>query len=36
MRLVRVKWGKLSFELPGEIFLFLLVKAFLMLHNLNV
>ena len=35
MRLVRVKWGKLLFELPGEILLFLLFKAFLWLHNIN-
>ena len=36
MGLVRVKWGKLYVELPGEIFLALLFKAFLMFHNLNV
>jgi hypothetical protein len=30
---VRVKWGKLNLELPGEIFLYLLFKAFLMFHN---
>ncbi len=34
MRLVRVRWGKLLFELPGEIFLVLLLKAFLWLHNM--
>ncbi len=32
MGLVRVTWGKFNLELPGEIFLFLLFKAFLMLH----
>ena len=37
MRLVRVKWGKLYVEAPAEIILFLLFKAFLMLHfNVNV
>ncbi len=36
MRLIRVKWGKLLIELPGEIFIFLLLKAFLMLHSLNI
>jgi len=36
MRLVRVKWGKLYVELPAEIILYLLFKAFLMLHNVNV
>jgi len=35
MRLVRVKWVKLLFKLPGEILLFLLFKAFLWLHNIN-
>jgi hypothetical protein len=32
MRLIRVKWGKL----PGEVFLALLFKAFLMFLYLNV
>jgi hypothetical protein len=32
MRPVRVKWGKLNFEVPAEIILYLLVKAFLMVH----
>jgi hypothetical protein len=36
MRLIRVKWGKLYLELPGEIIIALLIKAFLMLHNKNV
>jgi hypothetical protein len=36
MGLVRVKWGKFTCELPGEIVLCVLFKAFLMLHNLNV
>jgi hypothetical protein len=30
MRPIRVKWGKLSLEVPTEICLFLLLKAFLM------
>jgi len=30
MRPIRVKWGKLNLEVPTEIFLFLLLKAFLM------
>ncbi len=33
MRLVRVKWGKLLIELPEELVLFLLLKAFLMFHH---
>ena len=37
MRLVRVKWGKLYLEVPVEIILYLLFKAFLMAHyNVNV
>ncbi len=36
MRAIRLKWGKLLIELPGEIFLFLLLRAFLMLHLLNI
>jgi len=32
MRLVRVQWGKLYFEVPAEIFLYLLLKAFLSVH----
>lgn len=36
MRLVRVKWGKLQIELPEELFIFLLLKAFLMSHNMDV
>jgi hypothetical protein len=31
---VRVRWGKLLIELPAEIFLYLLFKAFLMFHNI--
>ena len=36
MRPVRVKWGVLVIEVPGELFLALMIKAFLMLHKLNV
>jgi hypothetical protein len=36
MRLIRVRWGKLLIELPGEIFIVLLLKAFLMLHLLLI
>ena len=37
MRLVRVKWGKLYLEVPVELVLYLLFKAFLMFHyNVNV
>jgi hypothetical protein len=32
MRPVRVKWGKLNLELPAEIILYRLFKAFLMVH----
>lgn len=35
MRLVTVKWGKLTLEVPAEIILFLLFKAFLLLHDRN-
>ena len=35
MRLIKVQWGKLHLELPEEVFLFLLFKAFLALHNMN-
>jgi len=31
---VRVTWGKLLVELPGEFILLLLFKAFLILNNL--
>jgi hypothetical protein len=37
MRPIRVEWGKFKFELPGEIFLFLLLRlASLILHYVNV
>ena len=36
MRQMRVKWGKFELELPGEIFFFLLYKAFPSVHNPNV
>jgi hypothetical protein len=36
MRLVKVKWGKFSLEMPGEIFLFVLVKTFLMIQKMNI
>jgi len=36
MRQVSVKWGKFKLELPGEILIFLLYKAFLIIHNMNV
>jgi len=32
---VIVKWGKLHVELPGEVFLALLFKAFLIAHLLS-
>lgn len=35
MGLIRVRWGKLLLELPGNIVLFLLFKAFLLLHDRN-
>ena len=35
MRLMRVKWGKFELELPADIFVFLLLRAFLMFHNTN-
>jgi len=36
MRLIKVKWGKFELELPGEVFILLALKTFLMLHKLNV
>jgi len=36
MRLVTVKWGKFKLELPAELLLFVLLKTFLILHNMNV
>jgi len=36
MRLVTVKWGKFKLELPGEIFLLLAIRAFLIVHNTDV
>jgi hypothetical protein len=37
MRLVRVRWGKFKLELPGEIFIFLLLKTIsLLCHYMNV
>jgi len=36
MRPITVKWGKLYLEVPAEIILYLLFKAFLVLHSLNI
>ena len=36
MRPITVKWGKLYLEVPAEIILYLLFKAFLVLHLLNI
>jgi hypothetical protein len=36
MRLVRVQWGKFKLELPMELLLLVLFKAFLIYHNVNV
>ena len=36
MRLIRVEWGKFKLELPADIFVLLLLRAFLMFHNMNV
>ncbi len=33
MRQIKVKWGKLDLELPAELVLYLLFKAFLLLHG---
>jgi len=30
---ITVTWGKFKLELPGELFLLLTAKAFLLLHN---
>ena len=34
MRHITVTWGKLKVELPVEFLLYVLFKAFLMLHNI--
>ena len=36
MRLVKVEWGKFKLELPAEFLLYLLFKAFLMVHNVDL
>jgi hypothetical protein len=36
MRQITVQWGRLKVELPAELALFLLLRAFLALHNVNV
>ena len=36
MRPITVKWGKLYLEVPAELILYLLFKAFLVLHSLNI
>jgi len=36
MRPITVKWGKLYLEVPAELILYLLFKAFLVLHVLNI
>ena len=36
MGLIKIQWGKLKFELPVEIFCYLLLKTFLVVHNVNV
>jgi hypothetical protein len=33
---VTVKWGKFKVELPAELLLCVLLKVFLLLHNVNV
>jgi len=33
---ITVKWGKLHLEVPTELILYLLFKAFLVLHSLNI
>lgn len=35
MRRVTVKWRKFKLEIPGELFLLLAIKTFLLLHNRN-
>jgi len=36
MRQITVKWGRFTLELPVELVLCVLFKAFLMIHNVNV
>ena len=33
---VRIQWGRYKLELPGEIFLFLLIKLLVSLYRTNV
>ena len=35
MRQITVQWGKLRIEIPGEMFWLLVLKAFLLYHNVN-
>ena len=37
MRPIRFKWGKCRFEIPGELFILLALKAAsLLFHNVNL
>jgi hypothetical protein len=36
MRRIIVRWGRLRVELPAELLLFVLFKAYLALHHVNV
>ena len=37
MRLIRIEWGKFKLELPGNVFVSLLLKlASLLFHNLEL
>ena len=33
MRLIRVKWGRLTIEMPEDVFILLVLRAFLLFHN---
>ncbi len=33
MKPIKAQWGKLNIELPAEIILYLLLRAFLVLHG---
>jgi len=35
MRLIKIEGGKLKIELPGDVAIFLLLRAFLVLHTMK-
>jgi hypothetical protein len=35
MRMIRIQWGKFKLELPAELALYLLLRFFLLIHNVD-